>query len=202
MVDLTADFWQAVTVTWACFGMGVAVFHLVQRSWFSVWLSRGLLALCPLVWTCWGVHAVRVNQQLAIMVEAKQSQGVDDVRVVQLAATNVVESRGGRRYERCEYTDGTRASWMRDISGRTRQLTDELDTICDRIDFNLEQLWICRQAKAQAFGGIEPGRVNMTRQSISGAQRLLQTARSRVHQVIGEIEIVSKPPQQQATANE
>ena len=82
------------------------------------------------------------------------------------------------------------------------QLTDELDTICDRIDFNLEQLWICRQAKAQAFGGIEPGRVNMTRQSISGAQRLLQTARSRVHQVIGEIEIVSKPPAQQQAVTE
>jgi len=78
------------------------------------------------------------------------------------------------------------------------QLTDELDTICDRIDFNLEQLWICRQAKAQAFGGIEPNRANMTRQSISGAKMILRTAANRVNQVIGEIEIVSTPPQQQA----
>ncbi|MFN9294903.1 MAG: hypothetical protein ACK6EB_43050, partial [Planctomyces sp.] len=72
------------------------------------------------------------------------------------------------------------------------QLTDELDRLCERIDFNLDRLWECRQAKAQAFGGIEPGRVNMTRQSISGAQRLLQTARSRVHQVVDEIEIVTR----------
>ena len=79
------------------------------------------------------------------------------------------------------------------------QLTDELDTICDRIDFNLEQLWICRQAKAQAaFGGIDATRQNMTKQSISGAKLILRTAANRVNQVIGEIEIVSKPPQQQA----
>ena len=77
------------------------------------------------------------------------------------------------------------------------QLTDELDRLCERIDFNLDRLWECRQAKAQAFGGIEPGRVNMTRQSIAEAKMLLQTAGNRVHQVIGEIEIVSKPPAQQ-----
>ena len=120
MVDLSSDFWQAVTVTWACFGMGVAVFHLVPRSWFSVWLSRGLLALCPLVWTCWGVHAVRVNQQLAIMVEAKQSQGVNDGGVVQLASTDVVESGSGRRYERIECRDGNRttSTGLRDFHGR------------------------------------------------------------------------------------
>jgi hypothetical protein len=81
------------------------------------------------------------------------------------------------------------------------QLMLEYEEICKRLDFNLDRLWECQQAKAQAaFGGIEPGRVNMTRQSISGAQRLLQTARSRVHQVIGEIEIVSKPPEAQQQA--
>jgi len=78
------------------------------------------------------------------------------------------------------------------------QLTNELDDICNRIDFNLDKLWECRQAKAQAFGGIEPNRANMTRQSISGAKMILRTAANRVNQVIGEIEIVSKPPQQQA----
>ena len=83
------------------------------------------------------------------------------------------------------------------------QLTNELDDICNRIDFNLDKLWECRQAKAQAFGGIDATRQNMTRQSIAGAKMLLQTAANRVNQVIGEIEIVSTPPaQQQATANE
>ena len=82
------------------------------------------------------------------------------------------------------------------------QLTNELDDICNRIDFNLDKLWECRQAKAQAFGGIDANRANMTRQSIAGAKMLLQTAANRVNQVIGEIEIVSKPPaQQQAVTN-
>jgi hypothetical protein len=100
MVDLTNDFLQAAAVTWACFAMGVIVFHAIPRTQFSTWLSRSLLALCPLVWTCWGVHAVRVNQQLAIMVEAKKSQGVDDGGSVRLVAADVVESRSGCRYER------------------------------------------------------------------------------------------------------
>ena len=78
------------------------------------------------------------------------------------------------------------------------QLMLEYDQLCDRIDFNLDRLWECQRKKAAAFGGIDLSRANMTRQSISGAQRLLHTARSRVHQVIGEIEIVSTPPQQQA----
>ena len=84
------------------------------------------------------------------------------------------------------------------------QLTNELDDICNRIDFNLDKLWECRQAKAQAFGGIDANRANMTRQSIAGAKMILRTAGNRVRQVADEIEIVSTPPeaQQQAAANE
>ena len=82
------------------------------------------------------------------------------------------------------------------------QLTNELDDICKRIDFNLDKLWECRQAKAAAFGGIEPNRANMTRQSIAGAKMLLRTAANRVNQVIGEIEIVSTPPAQQQAVTE
>jgi len=77
------------------------------------------------------------------------------------------------------------------------QLTNELDDICNRIDFNLDRLWECRQAKAAGFGGIDANRANMTRQSIAGAKLILQTAAKRVNQVIGEIEIVSTPPAQQ-----
>jgi hypothetical protein len=80
------------------------------------------------------------------------------------------------------------------------QLTNELDDICNRIDFNLDRLWECRQAKAAAFGGIDATRQNMTNQSIAGAKIILRTARNRVHQVIGEIEIVSKPPEAQQQA--
>jgi hypothetical protein len=72
--------------------------------------------------------------------------------------------------------------------------------LTERINFNLDRFWECREAKAQAFGGIEPNRANMTRQSIAGAKMLLRTAGNRVHQVIGEIEIVSKPPEAQQQA--
>jgi hypothetical protein len=82
------------------------------------------------------------------------------------------------------------------------QLTNELDDICNRIDFNLDRLWECRQAKAAAFGGIDANRANMTRQSISGAKLILRTAGNRVNQVIGEIEIVSTPPAQQQAVTE
>ena len=79
------------------------------------------------------------------------------------------------------------------------QLMLEYDQLCDRIDFNLDRLWECQRNKAEAaFGGIDATRQNMTKQSISGAKMLLWTAGNRVHQVIGEIEIVSTPPQQQA----
>jgi hypothetical protein len=78
----------------------------------------------------------------------------------------------------------------------------EYEEICKRLDFNLDRLWECQQAKAQAFGGIDQTRQNMTKQSISGAKMILRTAGNRVHQVIGEIEIVSKPPAQQQAVTE
>ena len=81
------------------------------------------------------------------------------------------------------------------------QLMLEYEEICKRLDFNLDRLWECQRSKAEAaFGGIDQTRQNMTEQSISGAKIILRTARNRVNQVIGEIEIVStSPPQQQAT---
>ena len=80
------------------------------------------------------------------------------------------------------------------------QLMLEYDQLCDRIDFNLDRLWECQRSKAEAaFGGIDATRQNMTNQSISGAKLILRTAGNRVNQVIGEIEIVSTSPQQQAT---
>jgi hypothetical protein len=83
------------------------------------------------------------------------------------------------------------------------QLMLEYEEICKRLDFNLDRLWECQQAKAQAaFGGIDATQQNMTRQSIAGAKMLLQTAGNRVHQVIGEIEIVSTPPAQQQAVTE
>jgi hypothetical protein len=84
------------------------------------------------------------------------------------------------------------------------ELMAEMDQLTARINFNLDQLWECRQNKAAAFSGIEQRRQNMTQQSVNGAKHLLTAAGNRVRQVVDEIEIVSKPPeqQQQATPNE
>ena len=82
------------------------------------------------------------------------------------------------------------------------QLMSEYDQLCDRIDYNLDRLWECQRSKATAaFGGIDQTRQNMTRQSIAGAKLILRTAGNRVRQVADEIEIVSKPPQQQAVTD-
>ena len=83
------------------------------------------------------------------------------------------------------------------------ELMAEMDRLTERINYNLDRLWECREAKAAAFGGIDSTRQNMTNQSIAGAKMLLRTAANRVNQVIGEIEIVSTPPeaQQQAVTN-
>ena len=82
------------------------------------------------------------------------------------------------------------------------ELMAEMDRLTERINFNLDRFWECREAKAQAFGGIDANRANMTRQSIAGAKIILRTARNRVHQVIGEIEIVSTLPAQQQAVTE
>jgi hypothetical protein len=82
------------------------------------------------------------------------------------------------------------------------ELMAEMDRLTERINYNLDRLWECREAKAAAFGGIDATQQNMTRQSIAGAKMLLQTAGNRVHQVIGEIEIVSTPPAQQQAVTE
>jgi hypothetical protein len=81
------------------------------------------------------------------------------------------------------------------------ELMAEMDRLTERINFNLDRFWECREAKAQAFGGIDQTRQNMTRQSIDGAKLILRTAGNRVRQVADEIEIVSKPPQQQAVTD-
>ena len=80
------------------------------------------------------------------------------------------------------------------------ELMAEMDRLTERINFNLDRFWECREAKAAAFGGIDATRQNMTKQSISGAKLILRTAANRVNQVIGEIEIVSTPPEAQQQA--
>jgi hypothetical protein len=114
MVDISGEFWQAVMISWSAFAFGVWMFQTLRRDKLARIVSRGLIALSPAVLTCYGAHAVRVNEHLAMVVEAKRAEGVSHGGIVQLAATEVVESRAGGRLERHVYTDG-RAGFHRSM---------------------------------------------------------------------------------------
>ena len=111
-MDFTQEFWHTATVAWACGIMSVlcAVEAWRQRA-FRWQLIGGVLAgltgvLCPATLTRGYYEMVVVNQELAAVVAAKRAEGVSHGGIVQLAAADVVESRGGGRFERRTYTDG------------------------------------------------------------------------------------------------
>jgi hypothetical protein len=106
MADLSGEFWQAMSVGWACFGLGVAVFRITPQSIVTVALSRALLVLAPGVLSCWGVHAVRVNEQLRVMVEARQSTEVQEYDRIYVTRADTITTAGGRVIEFTRYSDG------------------------------------------------------------------------------------------------
>ena len=119
MADLSGEFWQAVMISWSAFAFGVFMFQQLRADKIAVIVSRGLIALSPTVLTCFGVHAVAVNQQLAMVVEAKRAEGVGH-GVTQLVRSDVVETRNGCRIERGQFSDGRRLTRLSDIHGRNR----------------------------------------------------------------------------------
>ncbi|NBN87594.1 MAG: hypothetical protein EBV32_00650 [Proteobacteria bacterium] len=106
MADLSGEFWQAMSVGWACFGLGVAVFRITPQSIVTVALSRALLVLAPGVLSCWGVHAVRVNEQLRVMVEAKQSTEVGGYERVYVTRADTITTGDGNTIGFVRYSDG------------------------------------------------------------------------------------------------
>jgi len=106
MADLTGEFWQAMSVGWACFGLGVAVFRITPQSIVTVALSRALLVLAPGVLSCWGVHAVRVNEQLRVMVEAQQSTEVQEYDRVYVTRADTITTGDGNTIGFVRYSDG------------------------------------------------------------------------------------------------
>lgn len=105
MADLTAEFWQAAALTLTSWTFGVILFRMGCRDWQARFLSRALLALSPIVMTCFGFHAVRENQELAAIIAARKGESVDD----RVYLASVVRSDCGDGYavtvER--YSDGT-----------------------------------------------------------------------------------------------
>ena len=127
-MDFTQEFWHTATTAWACGVISVlCAFEAWRQKQFRWQLIGGILAgltgvLCPATLTRGYYEMVQVNQELAVLVAAKQSQGVSDGGSVRLVASDVVESGSGCRYERARYSDGTSRSWVRDFHGRTRRI--------------------------------------------------------------------------------
>ena len=117
MADLTREFLQAVGIAWLCFGMGAVLFNLACKDRQMVFLSRALLVLSPAVLTCFGVHAVRENQQLVQMVRAQKSEAVGN-GVTQLVQSDVFETAGGCRLERGRFQDGQQFTGLSDFRRR------------------------------------------------------------------------------------
>jgi len=128
MADLSGEFWQAMSVGWACFGLGVAVFRITPQSIVTVALSRALLVLAPGVLSCWGVHAVRVNEQLRVMVEAKQSTEVGEYDRVYVTRADTITTAGGRVIEFTRYSDGRSVSLIRGCAGGEGQPAGQADS--------------------------------------------------------------------------
>jgi hypothetical protein len=124
-MDFTQEFWHTATTAWACGVISVlCAFEAWRQKQFRWQLIGGILAgltgvLCPATLTRGYYEMVQVNQELAVLVAAKRAEGVDDVRVVQLASADVVESGSGRRYERASFGDGATGAGLRDFHGRT-----------------------------------------------------------------------------------
>lgn len=105
MADLMRELAEAVTIAWACFGLGVILFRMGCKDWHARYLSRGLLFLSPFVLTCFGVHATRENQQLAAIVAAKKSEAIDDR--IYLASITRADLGDGIEFHSEYYTDGS-----------------------------------------------------------------------------------------------
>jgi hypothetical protein len=90
-MELTAEFYKALTVSWLCFAAGAGIFHAYKTCQYGKVLSRLLLALSPGILSAYGFHSVQVCNTIL----AAKSQG---------------ESVSGRVYltsiSRADYGDG------------------------------------------------------------------------------------------------
>ena len=82
------------------------------------------------------------------------------------------------------------------FTDRLDQLGDELDKICEQIDFNLDQLWNCRQKQSasESVGTEDPifQRFQIASMNKDGAKQLLKTSASRLRQVVAEIDSIGR----------
>jgi hypothetical protein len=75
-MELTAEFYKALTVSWLCFAAGAGIFHAYKTCQYGKVLSRLLLALSPGILSAYGFHSVQVcNTILAAKSQRENVSG-------------------------------------------------------------------------------------------------------------------------------
>ncbi len=104
-MELTAEFYKALTVSWLCFAAGAGIFHAYRWCDYGKVLSRLLLALSPGILSAYGFHSVQVCNTIL----AAKSQGESVSGRVYLTSTTRADLGDGLRVEREQYSTGGRS---------------------------------------------------------------------------------------------
>ena len=109
-VDIWSEFIRTLAFSWACFGIGVALWH--WRDWANRYglqvASRGLMLLSPILLSAFGYRSTRVVESAELMARAVPVRHVADEIEPLVVNKNTVTTPGGARieYTRTNYTAG------------------------------------------------------------------------------------------------
>jgi len=104
-MELSTEFYRALTVSWLCFAAGAGIFHAYRWCDYGNVLSRLLLALSPGILSAYGFYSVQVCNTIL----AAKSQGENVSGRVYLTSITKTDLGDGVRIEREQYSDGQRS---------------------------------------------------------------------------------------------
>jgi len=115
-MELTTEFYRALTVSWLCFAAGAGIFHAYRWCDYGKVLSRLLLALSPGILSAYGFHSVQVCNTIL----AAKSQGENVSGRVYLTSIERADCGDGYEVTVERYSNGTAnyAGQMPDAEGR------------------------------------------------------------------------------------
>ena len=103
-MELTAEFYKALTVSWLCFAAGAGLFHAYKSCQYGKVLSRLLLALSPGILSAYGYHSVQVCNQI---LAAKEPQAESVSERIYLTSISYTDLGDGYAWTTERYSDGT-----------------------------------------------------------------------------------------------
>jgi hypothetical protein len=116
-MELTTEFYRALTVSWLCFAAGAGIFHAYKTCQYGKVLSRLLLALSPGILSAYGFHSVQVRNTIL----AAKSQRENVSGRVYLTSIERADCGDGYAVTVERYSNGTAnySGQMPDAEGRT-----------------------------------------------------------------------------------